>query len=100
MKRSTMKISSSEVNHVAELARLKLDTDELARLQKDLNAILEYMDMLGEVDTSLVEETVYTTEAEIVLREDTVRPSQGISDALFNAPLTSQGQIVVPKVIE
>ena len=95
-----MKISVSDVNHVAELARLNLDTDELGRLQKDLDAILEYMDMLGEVDTSSVPETVHTTEVEIVLREDTVHPSQEISDALLNAPLTSKGQIVVPKVIE
>lgn len=95
-----MKITPSEVIHVAQLARLRLDTDELGRFQKELNAILEYMDMLEEVDTSAVSETVHTIAFENTLRDDVVQQSQNRDDALINAPCSRQGQIVVPKVIE
>jgi len=94
-----MKISPAEVIHAAHLAKLRLDTGELKRFQKELNTILEYMDMLADVDTSSAVETVHTTSFENVLREDAVRQSQGVADALLNSPCSKEGQVVVPKVI-
>ena len=95
-----MKITLSEVIHVAKLARIKLDTDELGKFRNDLNGILEYMDMLEQVNTSAVVETVHTTAEINTLREDVVQQSQERADALLNAPFSKDGLIVVPKVIE
>ena len=95
-----MKITASEVLHVARLSRLKLDADELTRFQKDLNAILEYMDMLEDIDTTGITESVHTTTAMNVMRTDTIRDSQELSEALANAPRHQDGTVVVPKVIE
>jgi aspartyl-tRNA(Asn)/glutamyl-tRNA(Gln) amidotransferase subunit C len=95
-----MKITGPEVLHVARLARLKLDTDELTRFQKDLNAILEYMDMLVEIDTSDITETVHATTIMNMMRADAIGESQDRSAALSNAPRHKDGTIVVPKVIE
>ena len=95
-----MKITVSEVRHVARLARLKLDTDELALFQKDLNSILEYMDMITEIDTSGITPTIHTTTIMNVMRDDAIKDSQERSEALSNAPKHKNGNIVVPKVIE
>lgn len=95
-----MKITGSEVLHVARLSRLKLNADELTRFQKDLNAILEYMDMLADIDTAGITASVHTTTAMNVMRPDTVRDSQELSETLANAPRHLHGTVVVPKVIE
>ncbi len=95
-----VKITDSEVSHVARLARLKLDTDERTRFQKDLNSILEYMDMLGEIDTKDINPTIHPTTLMNVTRADITRESQERTAALANAPRHKDWSIVVPKVIE
>lgn len=95
-----MKITDSEVLYVSRLAKLRLDTDEMKRFQKELNAILEYMDLLKDVDTSDVPPTSHTTTIMNALREDTVQQSQKREDALLNAPEHKDGNIIVPKVID
>lgn len=95
-----MKITASEVEHVARLARLNLDAQEIARFQRELNSILDYMDLLNEVDTVGVEPTVHTQSISNALRQDELQPSQDLRDALANAPRQKDGSIVVPKVLE
>lgn len=95
-----MKITDSEVAHVARLARLRLDQGEVKQFQRDLNAILEYMDMLAEVDTTGIMPTVHTTNITNAMRPDSMKASQELADALSNAPRHKKGTIVVPKVIE
>ena len=46
-----MKLSQDDVLHVARLARLRVNKDEVARFCRDLSSVLAYMDMLKEVDT-------------------------------------------------
>ena len=50
-----MKITNEEVRHVADLANLQLSDDECARMVRDLNSILDYADLLNQLDTSGVE---------------------------------------------
>lgn len=95
-----MKISALEVRHVAHLARLELDEQELAGFQKDLNAILDYMDLLKALDTSGVEATVHPHGQAGLSRMDAGRPSQGVQEALANTPHHRNGSIVVPRVLE
>jgi aspartyl-tRNA(Asn)/glutamyl-tRNA(Gln) amidotransferase subunit C len=96
----SVKITKEEVLHVSRLARLTLLPDEISRYRKELSAILDYMDMLKELDTSGIEPTFHTQSITNALREDEVIPSQDRGNALLNAPKTHDGAIVVPKVIE
>lgn len=100
VKGTPVKISGSEVAHVARLARLELNEQEIAGFQKDLNAILEYMDRLKAVDTSGMSPPSYASSAGYALRADERKPSQDLQEALANAPDRKDGAIVVPRVLE
>jgi len=95
-----MKISRKEVEHVAELARLRFDEAELERFTHQLNAILSYIGKLNELDTSRVEPTYHVLDLGNVLREDEVRPSLSREIALANAPERADGFFKVPRIIE
>lgn len=98
-----MKITESEVRYVADLANLRLTDSEIARLAKDLDEILAYMDALSELDTSTVEpmaQVLYQSEETATLRADEIIPPIGNAAALANAPLAGAGYYKVPKVIE
>lgn len=95
-----MKITDQEVLHVAGLSRLKLDEHELKRFLRELNAIVDYMDMLAQIDTAGVAETVHATTLTRALRQDIPERSQERAAALANAPSQREGKIMVPRVIE
>jgi aspartyl-tRNA(Asn)/glutamyl-tRNA(Gln) amidotransferase subunit C len=95
-----VKITESEVLHVAHLARLKLEPEELAKFQKELSSILDYMDLLQEIDTKGIEPTFHAHSITNALRDDAVIQSQHMSDALRNAPMVQDDLFIVPKVIE
>ncbi len=95
-----MKITAREVRHVAGLARLELTPGEEREFTAQLNAVLEYMDQLNELDTAVVEPTTHVLPLRNVLREDEVRPSLPVEEVLGNAPEQDQDHFVVPKIIE
>ena len=95
-----MKISVDQVRYVAELARLELDPGEEARLTGQLNAILEYMSQLSEVDTEGVEPTSHVLPLTNVMRDDDVHECLSNAEALANAPAADQGHFSVPKILE
>lgn len=66
-------ISKEEVQHIASLARIKVDAKDTEKLHRALSEILEYFDMLKEVDVSQVE-PIHSVTPENVSREDVVRP--------------------------
>jgi aspartyl-tRNA(Asn)/glutamyl-tRNA(Gln) amidotransferase subunit C len=94
-----MKITKEEVQHVAKLARLQLDEDEIERMTTQLGNILNYVEKLEEVDTTGVEPTTHTQKAVNAFREDVVEDSLQRDDVLANAPEDNQESFVVPKVI-
>ena len=95
-----MLISDAQVEHVAQLARLALSTEEKRRLTEQLNAILSYMEQLNEVSTDGVEPTAHVLDLVNVLRDDTVHQSLGADPALANAPETAHHFFVVPRIVE
>jgi aspartyl-tRNA(Asn)/glutamyl-tRNA(Gln) amidotransferase subunit C len=95
-----MKINAEQVRYVAALARLDLAPAEEGRLTGQLNAILEFMDQLAEVDTAGVEPTSHVLPLTNVMREDVVLPGLSNAEALANAPAAEQGHFAVPKIIE
>lgn len=95
-----MKITSEEVDYVAVLGRLTLNQEEKEKYQAQLDDILKYMDMLNEVPTDGVEPMAGPVEFYTPLREDVVKPSLDIEEALANAPARKGNTFRVPKVIE
>lgn len=95
-----MKITPEQVDYVALLGRLALDQEERKKYQAQLDDILKYMDMLGEVDTDDVEPMAGPVELYTPLRDDVVKPSLSHEDALANAPARIGTSFRVPKVIE
>ena len=91
-----MAISSDEVLHVARLARLALTDEEIERLGAQLNAILEAVGKVAELDLEGVEPTAHPLELVNVWAEDEPRPSLPVEEALANAPDREGGFFRVP----
>jgi aspartyl-tRNA(Asn)/glutamyl-tRNA(Gln) amidotransferase subunit C len=98
-----VKITEKEVRYVAGLANLQLEEGEVARLQADLENILEHFDKLNEVDTSDVApmaQVLFDAEDTATLRADVPAPTLGNDAAIANAAQRGSGYFKVPKVIE
>lgn len=95
-----MRITRKEVEHVATLARLKLDQDEISLFTGQMDAILSYVDKLSELNTDNIIPTSHAVPMENSFRPDEIRPSIGTENALANAPDRVEGFFKVPKVIE
>ncbi len=96
----TVKLTIEEVRHVADLAKLRLSEDDIAKFQKQLTDIVEFVGRLQEVDTNNIEPTSQVTGLENVLREDEVKPSLSQEKVLKNAPRTHNGYFVVDAIFE
>jgi len=94
------KITIKQVEHVANLARLRFDEEEKKRLAEQLGSILEYIDQLNKLDTTDVEPTSHAIPVKNVVREDVVKTSFTQDEALANAPSPVEGLFEVPKIIE
>ena len=95
-----MKLNRKDVEHVALLSRLELSEQELDKFTGQLDAILEYIDVLNQVDTSAVEPMAHVLEIRNVMRSDEVQPSLPMEAALQNAPDAEDGFFKVPKIVE
>ena len=98
-----MKITEDQVRYVAALANLTLTEEEVSKLRRDLDGILEHMDQLNAVDVEGIEpmtQVLFTADAEDTLRPDVVQPPLGNEAALANAPQPGAGYFKVPKVID
>ena len=93
-----MALTIEEVKHVAHLARLRLSAEELEKMRNDLSAILEYIDMLKEVDVGDVAPTAQVTDLFNIMREDETRPSLPREDVLANAPDQRDGMFRVKAI--
>ena len=93
-------ISQKEVEHVAQLARLELTETEKARFAEQLSHILTYVDQVQEVSTEGVPLTASVVQEQTMLREDSPRECLSLEKALANAPVSSDGFFVVPKILE
>jgi aspartyl-tRNA(Asn)/glutamyl-tRNA(Gln) amidotransferase subunit C len=91
-----MAISREEVVHVARLARLALTEEELDRFAGQLDAILEAVGKVAELDLSDVEPTLHPLALSNVWAEDEPRPCLSVEEALTNAPEVEDGAFRVP----
>ncbi len=91
-------ISRQEVEHVARLARLRFEEEELARLQLELGQIIDYIQQLSELDLSGMEVTSHAVALKNVLRPDEPLPGLTQEEATANGPEVERGQFVVPRI--
>ncbi len=92
-------LTRADVEHVAHLARLGLADEELARLEGQLNHILEQYEILARLDTDAIPPTAQTIELESILREDVARPSLSVDEALANVAERYGDHVVVPAIL-
>lgn len=99
------KVTVEDVQRVAELAHLELTPDESGNMLTDLNAILDYVAELNQLDTSGVEPLAQVSELGDTVststpRPDQLRPSLDRAVVMPEAPDSDQVFFKVPKVIE
>lgn len=95
-----MSVSKEDVRRIARLARIAVEEDRLEPLAGELNAILHWVEQLGEVDVEGVRPMASTEAASLPLREDKVTAGEDADAVLANAPRAEEGFFVVPKVVE
>jgi aspartyl-tRNA(Asn)/glutamyl-tRNA(Gln) amidotransferase subunit C len=99
-RRASVAISKETVRHVAMLSRLAMSDAELDRFTEQLNAILDYIGKLNQLDTSAVEPMSHALALKNVFRSDEVRSPLAAEKALGNAPEKGEGFFRVPRIIE
>lgn len=95
-----MSIDLETARRVAKLARIAVDDDDLPALAGEFNAILGFIEQLGEVDTDGVEPMVSVTPMTLKRRTDVVTDGDQPEAVLKNAPDAREGFFAVPKVVE
>ena len=93
-----MKLSIEEVEHIADLARLRLTDAEKRRFATQLSDILDYAARLDDLDTRQIRPTASVLDIYLRLREDAARDGIPQDDILKNAAETENGQFKVPPV--
>jgi aspartyl-tRNA(Asn)/glutamyl-tRNA(Gln) amidotransferase subunit C len=95
-----MSVTNGQVRHIAKLARIAMSDEEIARLAPELNAIIGWVEQLGEVNTDGVEPLTAVIDQKMRLRDDVVNDGDIRDQILANAPEAQHGFFAVPKVIE
>jgi aspartyl-tRNA(Asn)/glutamyl-tRNA(Gln) amidotransferase subunit C len=95
-----MPLSLQEVEHIARLARLELTAEQKARYRGQLEAILDHVAKLQELDTRDVPPTTSASAGGSPLRADEPRPGLTKDELLKNAPGQADGQFKIPPVFE
>jgi len=95
-----MILTLEEVEHIAELARLRLTETEKERYREQLSAILDYAARLQDLDTAGIPPTSSVLPARSVLRPDEPRPGLSLEKLLGNAPEARDAQFRVPLILE
>lgn len=95
-----MPISLDEVRHVARLARLNLQEEELITFQNELNDLIHHFEDISGLDTSNLTAKPHAVSLNNVWAEDQERPGLTREQALANAPVQRAGLFIVPTIIE
>ena len=95
-----MNVDEATVRRIARLARIKVTPEEAKSLEKELTGILDWVKMLGEVDTTNVEPMTRVVPIELRQREDQITDGEIADQVTRNAPKVEDHFFVVPKVVE
>jgi len=95
-----MKLTQEEVQHIALLARLGLNEEEIEKFRRQLSAILENFDILEQADTTNLTPTAQSIALQNVLRPDEARVSYPVEDIMANAPQQDNNCFKVQSILE
>ena len=95
-----MSLTLTDVEKIADLARLELTEAEKQQYLEQLTAILHYAERLNELDLSGVLPTSHAIAQQNIMRTDRADPSLPMEDLLHNAPQQSENQFVVQAVLD
>lgn len=93
-------ISDETIEYVGILAKLELSDEEKEQAKSDIGRMLDYIDKLGELDTTGVEPMSHVFPVQNVFREDIVTNSDTREALLTNAPEQKDGMFMVPRTFE
>lgn len=91
-------LTEEQIKHVAKLAKLELTSDEVGKFKEQLSEVLNYFQILNEVETNEIEPTSQVTGLENVFRTDKVRPCQTQEEALSGTSSKDKGMFKVEKI--
>lgn len=94
-----MIISEEEIRHIAKLANLNLTEEEIKKYTIDLTDILEMANLINNVNTDNVDETIGINGLYNVFRRDEIKQNNNRDELLANAPSQDEGMFRIPKVI-
>ncbi len=95
-----MKIAKELVEYVANLSKIKLDEKSTEKMQSELEAIIDYMEILNSLDTKDIEPMSHVFSLTNVMREDEVIESYDRAELLINAPEHTDESFIVPKTVD
>ena len=95
-----MQVDQATVRRIARLARIAITDEEATGLEGELTGILQWVEQLGEVDTSGVEPMTRVMPIDLKMRRDVVNDGEIADDVIRNAPFAEDHFYVVPKVVE
>jgi aspartyl-tRNA(Asn)/glutamyl-tRNA(Gln) amidotransferase subunit C len=95
-----MSVDAATVKRIARLARIAVADEDVPHLQGELNAILDFVAQLDEVDVSGVEPMTSVTPMSMKKRQDGVTDGNIADKIVRNAPATEDHYFVVPKVVD
>ena len=92
-------IDDATIEYVGILAKLELSEEEKEQAKKDMGNMLDYIDKLGELDTTGVEPMSHVFPVQNVFREDVVTNGDDRDNMLKNAPGAKDGMFIVPRTV-
>ena len=95
-----MKIDKNTILKIAKLTRVKINNNEIAELSNQLSSILDWVEILNEVNTENIKPLSNVSKSKLYLRKDEKNIEDKSNDVLSNAPEKLENYFVVPKVIE
>jgi aspartyl-tRNA(Asn)/glutamyl-tRNA(Gln) amidotransferase subunit C len=95
-----MSLTAAQVKKIAKLSRIRLNEQEVEHYGKEISSILNWIEMLQEVNTDKVPQMASVSSIGLHLREDAVTDGNMQADVLKNAPKSAFGCFEVPKVVE
>ena len=94
-----MNISRNEIMHIANLARLNLNEEEIDRYTKDMEEIIEFANIINSIDTENIDEAISASDQVNVFRKDEVKEFEDKEALIKNAPSMDGGMFHLPSVI-
>jgi aspartyl/glutamyl-tRNA(Asn/Gln) amidotransferase, C subunit len=95
-----MSVDAATVKRIGRLARIRIEEDEVAGYQNELNAILGFVEQLSEVNVEGVAPMTSVTPMVLRRRDDVVTDGGYAGKIVANAPLSEDNFFMVPKVVE